>query len=203
MEKELIKKAKFWARFLGYCPGVVAIFLSGSVATGEGKKSSDIDFFIIARNGRIWTARFFVFVVLKMFWQLAKPKNHAGKICPNHFITDDHLEIVEQDAYAANLFAHNKPLFDPQRIFPIFARENQKWIEKFNESFSKNIWERSSDFALVKNNVSALENFLRKVQTKKIQQNPDYQNKNAKIILQENELRFHPKPKNKTFQKNT
>ncbi len=196
MEKKLLKKAKFWAKILGYCPSVVAIFLSGSVAIGNAKKSSDIDFFIIARNGRIWTARFFVFLVLKLFRQLAKPENHAGKICPNHFITDDCLEIVEQDQYAANLFAHNITLSDFKNIFPVFAQTNQKWVTKFGESFSDYDLKRNPSFSLMTNKPSRLESFLRKIQIKKIQKNPDYQKQNAKIILENNELRFHPEPKN-------
>jgi len=99
-------KAKFWARILGLLPSVRAIFLSGSVAQGRATDSSDIDFFIIARHGQIWTARFFVFLILKIFRQIRTSKNHAGKICPNHFITDTHLEIQEKDVYSANLFSH-------------------------------------------------------------------------------------------------
>ncbi len=196
MKKNLLKKSKFWARTLGCCPGVVAIFLSGSVAMNKADKNSDIDFFIIARNGQIWTARFFVFAILKVFSQLAKPKNHAGKICPNHFITDDCLKIVEQDAYAANLFTHNKPLFDPHKIFPIFVKKNQKWVTQFDESFSDNALQQNSNFKSVVNKSLALENFLRKIQIKKIKKNPDFKTPNAKIVLEETELRFHPEPKN-------
>jgi len=60
IEKKLIKKAKRWAKYCGKMPGVKAIFLSGSIACGRATEKSDIDFFIIAQHGRIWTARFFV-----------------------------------------------------------------------------------------------------------------------------------------------
>ena len=82
-------RAKFWANFLGKLPGVAAIFLSGSMASGKATKKSDIDFFILAHPGKIWTARFFIFFVLKSMGKLSKPHHHEGQICPNHFITTD------------------------------------------------------------------------------------------------------------------
>ncbi len=193
---KLLKKAKFWAKILGFCPSVLAIFLSGSLATRKGNKNSDIDFFIIAKNKRIWTARFFVFIILKIFRQLAKPQNHIGKICPNHFITDDSLEIIEQDPYAANLFSQNIPLFDPQNIFSKFVQKNQKWVMKFKQTFPQKFLNQKTNFNLVINKASVLENFLRKIQIKKIKQNPDFKSPNAKIVLNNTELRFHPEPKN-------
>jgi hypothetical protein len=193
---KLMKKARFWAKLLSFCPGVLAIFLSGSLATGTANKNSDIDFFIITKNGKIWTARFFVFMVLKIFCQLAKPQSHIGKICPNHFITDLNLEIIEQDTYAAQLFSKNIPLSDLRNIFPIFAKKNQKWVLKFNESFPKNVLEENSDFKPVINKTSFLEKIFQAIQVWKIKKNPDYQEPKAKIVLNKNELRFHPKPKN-------
>ncbi len=194
----LLKKAEKWARILGHLPGVQAIFLSGSLAAGKARKSSDIDFLIIARAGQIWTARFFVFVVLKFFNQLAKPHDHKTKICPNHFITEHSLEIEEKDAYAAQLFCHNIPLYDPHELWRNFVDENKDWIESFGEEFPE-IPENLFGPPRKKSRIhhSLWENFFRSLQEKKIKRNPEYQTPGAKIILNERELRFHPHPKNK------
>ena len=193
------KKARKWARFLGRLPGVVAIFLSGSLAQGKGTEKSDIDFFIITRPGRIWIARFFVFLILKCFGQLAKEHHHAGKICPNHFIISTHLEIREQDAYAAHLFSKVKPLYDPKNIYSIFMEENRHWMEKLSTKklpFDKNKRDRSE---FINPKKGFLEKYLRNIQIKKIKRNPEYHLPGAKIILTDTELRFHPKPKNVDF----
>ena len=198
------KKAENWARILGFCPGVQAVFLSGSLAQGKGTKTSDIDFFIITKQNRIWTTRFFVFLVLKLSRQIATEKHHAGRICPNHFITDQHLKIRETDKYAAQLFAHNIPLFDPYHLWGLFVKANEHWIQAFGYHFKAKYDKTVSPASFIykkqgstKN--SWLENHLKKIQIKKIKNNPDYHLPGAKIVLEDYELRFHPRPKNKTL----
>ncbi len=202
IDQSLLKKAELWAKILGHLPGVRAIFLSGSIARGKAKKTSDIDFLIIARAGQIWTARFFVFLILKIFGQLSKPHHHAQKICPNHFLTDHSLEIEEKDAYAANLFCHNIPLYDPLNLWSNFVDENREWIESFGEDFDeipeKTFGPPRKRFRVRK---SLWERFFRWIQRGKIIRNPEYKKPGAKIVLSNTELRFHPVPKNKYWKK--
>jgi predicted nucleotidyltransferase len=213
------QRARFWAPVLGRLPGVRAMFLSGSLAQGQGSVHSDIDFFIIARPGRIWTARFVIFVTLKLFRRLAKSDHHDGQICPNHFITEDQLEIVEQDAYSAHLFAHNQPLYDPKGVWFQFVRANREWVGEFGESFGVSEVDSSSNPNLkdkssspLKSGLSQLsgepspdlgrsfiEKWLRKIQIRRIQANSESQLPGAKIVLTDTELRFHPAPKNKKW----
>lgn len=198
----LIKKAERWAPVLGRLPGVQAIFLSGSLACGTATKNSDIDILVIARAGQIWTARFYVFLILKLCGQLAKEDNHAAKICPNHFLTDHSLQIQEHDAYSAYLFSHLIPLYDPENIWPIFVEQNLEWIERFGEQF-KNIPEKLFGAPRERHSIkrSLSETFFEKLQISKIKKNPEYNTPGANIIINQYELRFHPKPHAKTWKK--
>ncbi len=202
--KKLNQKAERMAEKLGRFMGVKAIFLSGSIAQGRATKKSDIDFFFIAQKNQIWTARFFVFLYLKWKKEIATPTHHAEKICPNHFISEDNLEIQEKDAYAAHLFSHNIPLYDPDNIFPQFAQTNQQWIQCFGQSFPKTVLQKKPKPIQYSQNrqklILFLEWILKTIQKIKIHINPDYYKSNSKIILSETELRFHPEPKNKEFQ---
>lgn len=198
-QKKFFARAQFWANILGKLPGVAAIFLSGSLARGDGNENSDIDFFVITHPGQIWTARFGIFVMLKLGGRLAKPHHHAGQICPNHFISRGNLLIAEQDHYAARLFASNQPLFDPERIFLDFQAANQAWINQKGSAFKttqlqpkKNVPKKTNPSFLAQK----IETWLKKIQIKKIRSNADFHNPNAKIILTDQELRFHPHPKN-------
>lgn len=199
MKTDLYVKAKKWAPIMGYLPGVAAVFLSGSLSQGNAKDSSDIDFFILAYPGQIWTARFWTSLILKLTFNLAKPNRHKARICPNHFITTDVLEINEQDAYSAHLFSHNQPLYDPHHFWPLFVEANS-WVQAFKESFPAVI--KNNDYQISTRAVNGrkknkfLECFLRWIQLKKIYRNPDFKKPGARIVLKNEELRFHPDPKN-------
>ncbi len=203
LNKKYLKKARFWAWILGYLPGVRSVFLSGSVAQGRVSEGSDIDLFFITHHGQIWTGRFFVFFVLKLCRQIATDAHHAGQICPNHFITDKNLKIEEKDAYAAHLFAHNLPLHDPADLWAVFVKANKNWIKNFGEEFSHSPQNPNKKFKKKKAGFFAqkLELGLKKIQIKKIKHNHQYFYPGAKIILKDTELRFHPKPKNKSWGK--
>lgn len=197
--QRLFKKAEFWSGVIGRLPGVAAVFLSGSLAQKIATDKSDIDFFIITEPGKIWTARFFTNLLLKLTFNLAKPHCHQGRICPNHFISADSLEIVEQDAYSAHLFSHNQPLYDPDNLWPQFVKAND-WVREFDEAFPVLIKHRQNTTSqkpykpIYKRAWS--ERFLRFIQRHKIYRNSDFKKPGAKIVLKDTELRFHPDPKN-------
>lgn len=196
------KKAQFWSGVVGHLPGVAAVFLSGSLAQHKATEKSDIDFFIIAEPGKIWTARFFTNLLLKLTFNLAKPHCHQGRICPNHFISADSLEISEQDAYSAHLFSHNQPLHDPNDLWSSFVRAND-WVQEFGEVFPVLIKHgHANKFKTFKpiNKLAWTEKFLRFFQQQKIYRNPDFKKPGAKIVLKNTELRFHPDPKNQYWQ---
>lgn len=190
------KKAHFWANVLGRLCGVRAVFLSGSLVTENADSLSDIDFFIIAKRGQIWTARFFIFLVLRICGQLATEKKHAGRICPNHFVVEDFITLRQQNAYTAEMFSRNIPLYDPYDVYLKFAKANT-WVNEFGCHFSvknngsKRLQEPQNPTCFVR----ILERFLRWVQYQKIKRNPLTQLPGAQIVLTNKELRFHPRPK--------
>lgn len=203
MHEALFKKQ---TKSLSRLPGVVAIFLSGSHAQGTANQDSDIDLFIIAQPGRIWTARFFVYATLFLTGKMRRTRDTKNKFCPNHFITADSLEIQEKDAYSAHLFSHNIPLHDVNNIFAQFAIINQPWAQNFGESFDSQ-WlmarsqrEKKNPHKIPNSLQKLTESFLKYLQKKKIQHHPDTQLPGAKIILTDTELRFHPRPKNSQWQ---
>lgn len=195
--QKLLTKAQNWAKIIGHLPGVAAVFLSGSLAQGRGTEDSDIDFFIIAHPNSIWTARFFTNLILRLSFNLAKPWKHKARICPNHLISTNILEIAEQDAYSAHLFSHNQPLYDPYNLWPEFVEANG-WVHEFGEAFPVLVKSEIEKKNRLPETSSSqwLERSLRWLQLKKIYSNPDFKKPGAKIVLKSDELRFHPNPKN-------
>jgi predicted nucleotidyltransferase len=194
-----IKKAQKWANFLQFLPGVSAIFLSGSLAQGHARSDSDIDIFVIAKPGKIFTARFFINFFLTITRQLASEKRHAGRLCPNHFVTEDSLEIVEKDAYSANLFVHNCFLAGDKKIWNNFIWENQTWVKNFGEKFAETAQKKHPKTYISEKKFGIFEKILRNYQVSKIQKNAQNLPDHACIILTDKEIRLHPHPKNLTY----
>mgnify|MGYP001610941140 FL=1 len=81
--KQRMRKAKQWARIIAQNSNVVMVAMTGSMATGNATKKSDIDFFIQVSPNQIWSARFFIMLKLKLADEQPERYARAGKICLN------------------------------------------------------------------------------------------------------------------------
>ncbi len=94
--------------FLQYVPFVKMIAMSGSLAIGNTRSSSDLDLLVIVEAKRMWLARgglLFITAVLgrrRRHWDRQAP----DKICLNHYLTDTTLTIASdiQNLYTAILY---------------------------------------------------------------------------------------------------
>lgn len=128
--QQRLKKALWVAWLLQLAPFVRMIGLNGSMTRGEMRKESDIDFLIIAKQGRIWTTRFFVTILTHLTGHRRYKNKVAGRICLNRYQTDQFLEIKPHDFYHARTFSSLVPLYD-QNLYPKYQKEN-KWMEGLN-----------------------------------------------------------------------
>lgn len=66
---DAMKKQKRWQRLMmlfRYFPGIEGIALCNLLPLSFTKSTSDIDFLILAKEGRVWTARFFLTTFLRL-----------------------------------------------------------------------------------------------------------------------------------------
>ncbi len=67
MEHFFTYRHRLTLRLLELFPQILLVALCNSRAMGEAGENSDIDLFIIARKGNLWTARFIVTALTFMF----------------------------------------------------------------------------------------------------------------------------------------
>ena len=91
-----LKKAEERAGLIAKFPFVEGVAVSGSLSKGYYDKDSDIDFFVIARPGRVWICR-----TLLMLYKKAFLLNSRKYFCINYFIASDHLEVGEKNRFTA------------------------------------------------------------------------------------------------------
>jgi hypothetical protein len=110
LEKErrargLMRLARVMGKIIRMFPYVRGVFLSGELSKGIASKNSDIDFVIVTREGRLWIARTLLILFKKLFLF-----NRKRFFCLNHFVTEHHLRVEQQNIYSATEVATLLPL---------------------------------------------------------------------------------------------
>ncbi len=112
-------------------PFVRAIFISGDLSKNVTDKNSDIDFFIVTDNQRLWICRCFLVLFKKIFLF-----NSKKFFCINYYVSLDHLEIDDKNIYTATELAHLKPLYNFS-VFKIFMKQNW-WMKDYLPHYDLN-----------------------------------------------------------------
>jgi hypothetical protein len=94
-----MRRARRWARVFGALPGVKMVGIGNTLAYGNAKDGSDIDFFIVTEPGTIWRTRFFAAGVAAFFGLRPKAGVSRDRLCLSFFVTSDNQDI---SAIAAN-----------------------------------------------------------------------------------------------------
>jgi predicted nucleotidyltransferase len=196
-----LKKANLICRILSAIPFIRMIALTGSMASGEVKPSSDIDFFIVTKEGRIWTSRFLTVFLLKILGQYRTDKKIAGKICPNRWQTEDSLKIYPQNSYHAREYSQIVPLFEIDEVYKKFQKANQWTFEKLKtttknlklkNNFLLGLLRKAGERFLSGWLGDLLENKLKNYQKKRILWDKRTYQEKARIIISDQILCFHP-----------
>ncbi len=207
-QKKYLKKARLFAGLLQLVPFIRAVILTGSLARGKAGKSSDIDFLIVAKAGRIFSVRFFS-VLLVLFLGQKRPKDeeasHAGKFCLNHFLTESYLKIPNGrgskiDQYCSGNFIYSSLLWEEGNIASKFTAENgwifkdmkMKTIDSIEPFILFKIYRTFIEYVLRGKTGDKIEIFLRNIQIRSIESDQRTKKYPQLIAYNENELRFHP-----------
>ena len=100
-----IKVAKRISKIISLFPFVRSVMLSGSISKGYMEKESDIDYFIITEEGRLWIVRGLMAFIRRLFFL-----NSHKYLCTNYFIDVTNLEIAEKNIFTAIEIATLKPM---------------------------------------------------------------------------------------------
>ncbi len=130
-----LKKWKFLYRNF---PFVEEIFLANSITFNALKPTSDVDFFVITRQGRIWTARLMMSLFLRVFGLKRSSKHEYQRFCLSFFVDRGKMNLEplllhERDIYLPYWIAHLVPLYQEQRSNAFF--ESNAWILRFLPNF--------------------------------------------------------------------
>lgn len=216
MTKALINKrlkiTQFIGRALVLLPFIRCIVLNGSLASGNHKDSSDIDLLIVSKDGRIFTARFFVNLIgTILFIKRSKSdiRGHAGKFCFNYFLTESYLNInfpKDREKYCADNYSKSQFVAGDIGLFKKFIQTNQALFKKYDCKFQipdlkfavpageipTKSQKKNDRFMILQKLGNWFEKWVKKYQIKKIESDPRTHKYPEAIFYNDKELRFHP-----------
>ncbi len=215
------KKACFFAKIFRYFPGIKMIAVCNSLAYGNASDGSDIDFFIVAEAGKVWTARFFTASFLKIFNLRPTKENTRDKICLSFFVDEENLDLEKlflselgqwpfKDIYFIYWFSQLVPIYDESGIFEKLFKVNS-WIKDYLPNFfpyrTNNVRKAKETPAFLKRILSVLlagkflERKYKKWQLKFLPENLKKMSgeKNTKVIVSDGLLKFHDQDRRKEY----
>ncbi|MFH1611801.1 MAG: hypothetical protein ABH887_00830 [bacterium] len=119
------KKTIRIVKILQIIPYTRGIAVSGSLAINNAGSASDLDLMVVSKNGRIWTVRALLNIILQIIGCRRHGQKIKDRICLNWFVTDKSLELQLKNLSRAHFCAQLTPLWGD--AFDIFANNNQ-WV---------------------------------------------------------------------------
>lgn len=139
LERHALAQAKWKitqraVRWLSAVPFVRMVAMSGSLAEGHTKPTSDLDLFIVVREGRLWLTRLLLLVASQIlgrrrrYWDSEAP----DKLCLNHYVTSDDLGVAAhlRNIYTAIQYHHLIPL-KGYGWYKRFTHVQDPWVKQW------------------------------------------------------------------------
>jgi len=205
-----IKKALMIANIFRAIPWIKMIAVANLIGSHNLKEGGDIDIFIITEKGRVWVSRFFCVAITKLLGLRPSKGNTRDKICLSFFVSEDRLNFESLmiwddgvfDVYFIYWLAGLMPIYDPDRMYRKFIRENY-WIKKYlpNIRFyegiglrgvkSGGLWASTIGFSLDKL-FGRLDDLLRRVQLEIMPEEVKHMaNNDSRVILNRSTIKMH------------
>lgn len=125
LNRKWLKIARRMSRLIAAFPFVRAVYLSGSLSKkGLNGEDDDIDYFLITRANRVWTAKFLLMGFKKIF--LLNSKRY---FCINLLRDEGHLQFERQNIYIATELVSLKVLNNPSYLYRLY--EANPWVFDF------------------------------------------------------------------------
>lgn len=146
---EFLPYAKKYSQLISKFPFVEAVFITGSLSKNCMPKDGDVDYFIVAKPGRLWVCRLCLTAFKKIFLL-----NSRKYFCVNYYLDSASLKVPDSNIFTATEIVFAIPVYN-ERLCTQFYKTNE-WTKEFyqnkpqpetqvengNTNFLKNISEK-------------------------------------------------------------
>ncbi len=213
--QKLLKKVERWAWIFKTCPFIEIAAVCNNLSFGGAKRGSDIDLFIVAGEGRLFTGRIFITALT----QVLGLRRHGKKISERFCLSF----LVDKGAADVYRLAHENDIYFTywlKNLQITYARNdasvqdlidsNKYWLSKFlhhpnlkeeNISNGKNIVAKAFEFMLSGRAGDFIENKLKSWQLKRAASKAENLSDTSGTVITEKILKFHDIDRRKVIQR--
>jgi hypothetical protein len=122
--KLLMNSAYRYGNWFAAIPFVRMVALTGALAVrNPASLTDDFDYMLVTSAGRVWTARLFAVVVVRLVRFLGR------ELCPNYVLADNQLLQARQDTFIAHEIAQMQPIYGAA-LYRLMLHENS-WAKVY------------------------------------------------------------------------
>lgn len=134
--RRLWPRAVRYGRWLAWLPFVRMVALTGALAVRNApNEDDDFDYLIVAAATRVWTARAFAILLVRVVRLL------GAEVCPNYVVAEEALVQERCNVFIAHEIAQMVPLYHPQ-VFTR-TRDVNRWMGHFLPNASRPFYDES------------------------------------------------------------
>ena len=167
LAQQKIKQNRFYFLLLAKMPFVKEIYIVNNLSYLNSPKNSDIDLAIITAPNKIWTARFFCALTMKLLNKRPTPNNQKNKICLSFFATEDFQDydklMYDDDIHFVYWLSQWRPITKLQnpKSSPRFDhRVEAGKIQNWMKNYLPNTYQTETNRRWITKNDSKLKKFL-------------------------------------------
>lgn len=202
---KLWSKVKRWRWVFSNVPFLTQVFVSNTLAYDNVYRRSDIDLFLIGKQGRLWTTRAFLLFWFNLFGLRVKSVNRYAKFSPELFISDQSLDVrsltLNNDYYFSFWLADLTPIW-PDGRSGAFRQTNSwfkddlpiAWRSPKDKTFTllkPSLFRMLAEKILSNRLGGKLEKMLYRVQSRIIKKNIERLGVNPEVVINENVIKLH------------
>jgi hypothetical protein len=120
----LLSSAYRYGNWFAAIPFVRMVALTGALAVrNPATLEDDFDYMLVTSKGRVWTARLFAVIVVRLVRLLGR------ELCPNYVLADNQLLQARQDTFIAHEIAQMQPIYGAD-LYRLMLQENA-WAKAY------------------------------------------------------------------------
>ncbi len=221
------KRAVLAAKIFKFIPWIKMIAVGNLLGAHNLKDDSDIDFFIIAEDKRIWLTRFFCAGITKLLGLRPQTDNSRDKICLSFYVSEKAMDLSglmlprdsiaslqndrkNYDIYFTYWLAGLTPIYDVGGIYKKLIKENS-WLnaglpnwEPVNPGRQRCVRSFFYEFYhdVIDLFCGGLETWFKKLQLKLLPKNlTDIMNKDTRVVMSDAVLKMHANDRREEYGK--